>query len=171
MAHASESRNIVKNIFAGFGLIVFCLLVLFILFLTWKMPFHAYQLWAMQRRFRSDMHSIHPAESQLRAEMAEFGNFGNSNHCDYFVGEFRSSPLSKKEILKRYAAIATSSFVGNRLLETGVYFIDEDIFTDHPWSQWLEKYLPAHRHVMNQNTYLIFSEDEGNSPVGDIRCH
>ena len=117
------------------------------------------------------MQTMHPAQSELRAEMAEFGNFGNSNHCDYFVGEFRSISLSKEEVLQRYAAVATSSFVGNRWIEVGVDFVDDDIFTHYPWSEWLEKYLPNDKRITNQNTYLIFSEDEGNSPDGDIRCH
>lgn len=167
----SQESATVMRIFAGLGLIAFCLVVLFALSITWKIPIHNYQLWAMQRHFRSSMHSVHPVPSQILAEMAEFGLFGNSNHCDYFVGEFRSSPLSKEELLQGYAPVATSSFIGNRLVETGVYFIDEDVFTHYPLSEWLEKYLPEHRRVPRENTYLIFSEDAGNPPAGDIRCH
>ena len=135
------------------------------------MPFHAYRLWSMQSQFRSDMRSVHPAESQLLTEVKEFGLFGNSNHCDYFVGEFRSSPLSKEAVRQRYASVITSSFIGDRLVETDVYFVDEDVFTHYPWREWLEKYVPDTRHITNQNTYLIFSEDAGNPPDGDIRCH
>ena len=168
MKHA---YSIAMRIFAVFGVAVFCVIIWFVLAITWKMPIHDYQLRVLQKHFRSTMQTVHPAQSELRAEMAEFGNFGNSNHCDYFVGEFRSSPLSKEELLQGYASVATSSFVGNRLIEIGVYFIDADIFTHYPWSEWLEKYLPNDKHITNQNTYLIFSEDEGNPPDGDIRCH
>jgi len=118
------------------------------------------------------MQSVHPAQSQSITEMAEFGNFGESNHCDYIVGEFRSSPLSKEELLKKYAPVATSSFIGNRLVETGVYFMDEEFFEkDYLWSEWLSKYLPDRRHITNKNTYLIYSEDDMNPPDGDIRCN
>lgn len=118
------------------------------------------------------MQSVHPVESHLLAEMAEFGNFGNSNHCDYFVGEFRSSPLSKEKIREKYAAVATSSFIKDRLIETGVDFIDEEFFkTDYLSSEWLDKYLPDRRHITNENIYLIYSEDAMNPPDGDIRCH
>jgi len=167
----SRASDITMRVFAGFGLIVFCLLILFMLSITWKMPIHNYRLWAMQRHFRSSMHPVHPTPSQLRSEMAEFGLFGNSNHCDYFVGEFRSSPLSKEVLRQAYAVVATSSFIGDRLLETDVYFVDEDVFTHYPWSGWLEKYLPNHPRIAHENTYLIFSEDAGNSPNGDFRCH
>ncbi len=167
----TRESDIVMRIFAGFGLIVFCLFVLLVLSMTWKMPFHAYQLRIMQIRFRSTMHSLHPVGSQLLAEMRQFGNFGNSNHCDYLVGEFRSSHLSKEALRQRYAAVATSSFVGDRLLEVDVYFIDDDIFTHYPWSRWLQEYLPHERPPINENTYLIFSSNDGNPPDGDIRCH
>lgn len=168
----SRAYHITIRIFAIFGIAVFCIIIFFVADMTWLMPFHNYQLWRMQRSFRSTMRSTHPAQSQLITEMAEFGNFGESNHCDYFVGEFRFSTLSKEEILKKYAAIATSSFIGNRLIETNVYFIDEEFFKkDYLWSEWLSKYLPDRRHITNENIYLIYSEDAMNPPYGDIRCH
>ena len=158
-------------LFKGIEFIAVFLIVVFILSLTWKIPIHVYQLWAMQRDFRSSIAPMHPPESYLNAEVAEFGLFGNSNHCDYFVGEFRSSPLSKEKIRQTYASVITSTFVGNRLLEKDVYFTDEDIFTHYPWSDWMEKYLPDYHPVAYAQTYLIFSEDAGNPPDGDIRCH
>ncbi len=167
----SRAYHIALRIFSIFGVAIFCLILPFAIAITWKMPFHNYQLWKMQKNFRSTMQSVHPAESHLLAEMKEFGLFGNSNHCDYMVGEFRSSHLSKEMLRRAYAAVATSSFIGNRLVETDIYFTDEDIFTDYPWSEWLEKYLPDNRNAAKENTYLIFSGDDGNPPDGDIRCH
>lgn len=168
MASTSKKET---HIFRGIELVVALLVILFILSFTWKIPIHVYQLWAMQRDFRSSMAPMHPPESYLNAEVKEFGLFGDSNHCDYFVGEFRTSPLSKEKIRQTYASVITSAFVGNRLLETDVYFTDEDIFAHYPWSEWLEKYLPDYYPVADPQTYLIFSEDAGNSPDGDIRCH
>lgn len=163
---------IAMKICAILGAAVFLMILPLIVFMTWKMPLHNYQLWRMHKNFRSNMQSVHPAQSQLLAEVAEFGNFGQSNHCDYFVGEFRSSPLSKEKVLEKYAAVATSSFVGNRLIETGVYFIDEEFFKkDYLLSEWLEKYLPDNHSVADEHTYLIYSEDAMNPPDGDIRCH
>lgn len=160
------------RLFAIFGVAVFCIIIWFVAAITWKIPLHNYQLWKMQRHFRSTMQSMHPAQSQLLAEMAEFGNFGQSNHCDYLVGEFRSSPLSKEELLNKYSTVATSSFRRNRLIETGVYFTDEEFFEkDYLWSEWLSKYLPDRRHITNKSIYLIYSEDAMNPPDGDIRYH
>lgn len=164
--------RIAVRIFAIFGMIVFCVITPFIVAVTWKIPFHNYQLWNMQRNFRSSMQSVHPAGSRLLAEMAEFGNFGESNHCDYLVGEFRSSPLSKEEVLKNYAAVATSTFIGERSAEIGVYFIDGEFFKkDYLWSEWIEKYLPNNHGITNENIYVIYSEDAMNPPDGDIRCN
>lgn len=164
--------SITIGICAVLGIMALIPSLLFVAYITWKMPLHNYQLGNMQRHFRSTMQSVHPAQAKLLAEMAEFGNFGESNHCDYMVGEFRSSPLSKEEILKKYTAVATSSFIGNRLIETGIYFIDEEFFKkDYLFSGWLEKYLPDRRHITNENIYLIYSEDAMNPPDGDIRCH
>lgn len=168
----SRVYHTATKIFAVFGAVVFCMILPLAVFMTWMMPFHNYQLWKMQKNFRSTMQSVHPAGSRLLAEMAEFGNFGESNHCDYLVGEFRSSPLSQEELLKNYAAVATSSFVGNRWIETGVYFIDEEFFKkDYLWSEWLSKYLPDHVPSLDNTAYLVFSENEGNPPDGDIRCN
>lgn len=167
-----RAYHTLTELLVAFGVIFFCIIIWFVAAITWKMPSHNYQLWKMQRNFRSAMQSVHPAQSQLLTEMAEFGNFGESNHCDYIVGEFRSSPLSKEELLNKYAAVATSSFIGNRLMETGIYFTDEEFFEkDYLWSKWLSKYLPDRRHITNENTYLIYSEDAMNSPDGDIQCH
>ena len=167
-----RAYDILTQLLVTFGIIAFCFIIIIVADSTWKIPLHNYQLRMMQKHFRSTMQSVHPMPSELRAEIAEFGNFGNSNHCDYFVGEFRSSPLPKNKILEQYAAVATSSFIGNRLIETGVHFVDEDFFKkDYLLSEWLEKYLPDYPHITNENIYLIYSEDAMNPPDGDIRCH
>lgn len=88
------------------------------------------------------------------------------------VDAARGSTLNVLKIRhKNYAAVATSTFIGDRLVETGVDFIDEEGFTYDPSSVWLEKYFPDRRHITNENTYLIYSEDAMNPPDGDIRCH
>lgn len=163
--------RIKERVFPGLEMIALFLIGWFILSITWKIPFHQYQLWKMQRNFRSQMRPVHPKESNLIAEVREFHSSGMSNHCDYLVGEFRSTMLSKEAVLHAYAGVVTSSFIGNRLVETDVYFSDEDIFMHDPWDKWLEKYLPDHSSLMHENAYLIFSSDDGNSPEGDIRCH
>jgi hypothetical protein len=160
------------RIFAIFGVIIFCLIVWYAVAVTWKMPFHNYQLWKLQKSFRSIMQSTHPAPSKLRGEVAEFGNFGNSNHCDYLAGEFRSSTLSKEQLTQAYAGMTILSFDKISRLPVEVYFTDEGFFKDdYLWSRWRSKYLPDQQDVSGENTYLVFASSDMHPPDGDIRCH
>lgn len=164
--------HIAMKIFVVLGIAVFCLIIWFIAVTTWKMPLHNYQLWILQKHFRLTMRPIHPPQSELRTEVAEFGNLGNSNHCDYLVGEFRSSVLSKEELKRVYAETAILSFDKVSRLLVEVYFTDEDVFErDYLWSGWLSKYLPNQPYAPEGNTYLVFASSDLNPPDGDIRCH
>jgi len=168
----NRANHIAVRVFAVFGVTVFCAIILFVAGITLKMPLHNYRLWVLQRNFNSTMKSAHPVPSELRVEVAEFGNLGNSNHCDYLVGEFRSSTLSKEQLKQAYAGITTLSFDKISPLPVEVYFTDEDIFEeDYLWSGWLSKYLPDQHNSSGENTYLIFTSSDMHSPAGDIRCH
>ena len=172
MKHAYQ---ILMRLFAIFGIVVFCVILLYVIAVTWGIPIHNYRLWVLQKNFRSTVQPLHPAQSQLRAEMAEFGNFGNSNHCDYMVGEFRSSSLSKEAVMRAYAGAIVPSFSShdkNSPLPVEVYFTDEDIFhNDYTWSEWLSKYLSRKPATSDKNTYLVFTSSDMHPPDGDIRCH
>lgn len=159
------------RVFAIFGVPVFCLIVWYIVAVTWRMPIHNYQLKALQRYFRSAVLSLHPIQSEFRAEMAEFGNFGNSNHCDYLAGEFRSSSLPREIIMQAYTGATILSFDKISRLPVEVYFTDEDAFTHPPWEEWLSKYLPYQSSVANKDTFLVFAASDLHPPNGDIRCH
>ena len=146
------------TIFSAFFLIAISLT----LYLTYRIPFNNYYLKTFQNNFRQSIKSFHPAQSSLIAEMAETGNFGESNHCDFLAGEFRASPFSKEVLQKIYP---------DDFLTAGVYFIDDDIFMDYPYNEWKEKYLRDYKPKENENVYLVWVADEDNSPDGDIRCH
>lgn len=142
----------------------------------WKMPVHNMKLYAFQQNF--DRLS-HPQHSRLVAEIREFGNFGNSNHCDYFVGEFRESTESREAIVDHYSNQHTSPPDESQGVWSGppptktdveVYFLNDDVFEHWPWSDWLRKFvsqLPKDR----ENIYLVFALESGYPPVGDLRCH
>ena len=118
------------------------------------------------------MQPLHPAQSALITEAVEFGNFGNSNHCDYFAGEFRSSALPKGKIIDAYRSAPFLSFDGSNRLPIEVYFLDEkDTFHWWPWSEWLEKYLPSRPAIPGEHTYLVSAISAMHPPEGDIRCH
>ncbi len=146
------------TIFSVIFLIVFSLA----LYLTYKIPFNNYYLKTFQNNFRQSIKSFHPAQSSLITEMAETGNFGESNHCDFLAGEFRSSPLPEEVLEQFYFKDSMSS---------GVYSINDDIFTYSPWLEWKEKYLRNYKPRENENVYLVWTADDDNSPDGDIRCH
>ncbi len=162
------------RIAAALSILVFFCAAAFLLFMSWKIPVHNYQLYVLQKHFRHTMQPIHPPQSTLIAEMAEFGNFGNSNHCDYLVGEFRSSALPREEVQKAYGEVKVLSFDGVSHLPLEIYFAEtlrEAAEHDYYWQSWLETYLPAQKHALYQDTYFVSVASDMHSPDGDLRCH
>lgn len=164
-----------KVMFIILGAVVLLLCVDFLVALTWRVPVHNANLRAFERSFES---VLHPTQSTLHARHAEFGNFGNSNHCDYFVGEFRSSPLQRSEIARHYAGktirspdITQHAWDGEPPAESEieVYFTDDDVFEWYPWSEWLGKV--KQRPETGEAMYLAFALEDGYPPRGDFRCH
>ena len=166
-----RTRNIFKNIFAVFGVVVFCLIAWLVFISTWSIPSHQLNTYLFQRQFRDAMRPLHPAQSMLIAEAVEFGNFGNSNHCDYFAGEFRSSSLAREEVKNAYRNAPNLSFDGSNYLPVDVYFLDEgDLFDRWPWSGWLEKYFGHRGSVSAEGRYVVFAMSSMHSHAGDFRC-
>lgn len=165
-----------KAAFTILGAVILLLCVDFLVALTWRVPVHNAHLRAFERSFES---VLHPTQSTLHARHAEFGNFGNSNHCDYFVGEFRSSRLSRAEIEQHYRGMTIhppdtklSVWDGDppTQSEIEVYFSNAGIWGSWPWSEWLQDDL--HFFSDNEKTvYLVFAEEDGYPPLGDFRCH
>lgn len=151
--------------------IICCILALAIL-LTYKMPWNQYQLWILQKNFRSIVNTNAATQSSLLAEFAMVDHWGNSNLCDYYVGQFRSSPLPRETLEKSYSSLVIPSFPKdeNNPLKLEVYFTDDDIFKDYYYSNLLNKYLP-NRLPTDQNIYLVWASSESHNPNGDIRCH
>ncbi|MEK7218291.1 MAG: hypothetical protein AAB728_02395 [Patescibacteria group bacterium] len=151
-------------------------LILFMSPVLWKIPIHNMKLSAYQRHFAS---IVHPKGTTLVAGVRDFGGFGNSNHCDYFVGEFRSSDLPRETVVRHYQGLfipppdeLLGVWDGAPPQRTGieVYFLDDEIFQHWPWSDWLNSTasrLPEDR----QNVYLAFALQDGYPPIGDFRCH
>lgn len=164
---------IAEKIFSVFGFIVFCFILWLVFISTWSIPFHMLQTYLFQKQFGDEMRPFHPAQSTLLARAVDFGNFGQSNHCDYFAGEFRSGALSREEIQDAYKNAPLLSFDGSNPLSVDVSFIDDnDMFSRWPLSEWLGKYLPQpHRSVSGKNIYLVYAISAMHPPDGDFRCH
>jgi len=107
----TRTYNITLRIFAGFGFIVFCLIVVLFAITMWKAPLHQFNLWRLERNFQA-IAPYHPADSNLLLKRKDFGGLfsGASNSCDYFVGEFRSAARSKEEITRSYNGLSIDSF-------------------------------------------------------------
>src|SRR3989338_8480613 len=110
VAMIKEILKIFACMLVWIAVFFFGFFVLFIVVVTWKIPLHNYQLYVLQRHFRDTVLPLNPTQSTRIAELAEFGNFGQSNHCDYIVGEFRKSAFSREEVQKAYAGVGILSF-------------------------------------------------------------
>lgn len=145
--------------------------------LIWRVPLHNANLWAFQKNFAK---IAHPEKSRLLIALKDFGNFGNSNHCDYFSGEFRSSSLPHDDIVRHYADMTIPSpdttqhaWDGEPPMESDVevYFtdFDRDLFEWYPWSEWLTQ-IPQQAEQHDETMYLVFAMEDGYPPRGDYRC-
>jgi hypothetical protein len=144
--------------------IVSSIIILFILFFAWKMPFNNVYLTMFQYDFNKSINQLNPMQSNLIAEAAEVSNWANGNQCEFLVGQFRSSALSKEEIEKIYPY---------DFFTAGVYFFDNNKEEDYgtPWRNWKERYLENYKYKEGENVYLVWKSKTDYNVSGDIRCH
>lgn len=172
VAMIRESLSIVWYMLLWVAVFFLGFFVLLIIMFTWKIPLHTYQLRVLQRHFHTEVQAF--PNSVLRSEMREFGNFGQSNHCDYIVGEFRSSPLPKEEIAQFYTGTSVHPFDKTSRLPVEIYFAEdlhEAALHDYYWEYWLEKYIPTQKDAVDDHTYFVFTMSAMHPPDGDFRCH
>ncbi len=168
-----ELLSIVGCMLLWIAVFFFGFFVLFLIVMTWKIPLHNYQLRVLQRHFQNTAQPLHPAQSTLLTKMAEFGNFGQSNHCDYIVGEFRKSAFSREEVQKAYAGVGILSFDKTASIPIEVYLVDDiqdAAGYDYYLRSWLEAYVPTQEQNA-QDLYFVFAMSAMHSPDGDFRCH
>ena len=130
-----------------------------------------YRLWKVERSFRA---IDHPPGTKLIKRLREVGLLiGNSNHCDYFVGELRSYTGRPEAI----AAAYRSAKVWNPLPDGGeirVVFlkdgqIPEEERFETPYKlremkEWGD--VPA-----KGKMYFVYFLAAGQDPGLDLRCH
>lgn len=155
--------RVTTRMFAVFGAITFCIIVVFVVTTSWKMPIHQFNLWKLEKDFQAFTPS-HPTDSIPVLAFKRFGGLFNSaaNSCDYFVGEFRTGAGSKEDILEYY-----------RNLSVHVRFWDEDDFwIYYPWSDLYGKLLlrigkfPSEQ----KGLYVVFISENVSPPYADFRC-
>ena len=157
------------------ALLVLISIILWIVALWFSMiPFNNYKLSVIRRQF-DHVNSSGIAQSRLLAEKSEVAHWGNSNLCDYYVGQFRASPLAKAEIEKAYENLTISSFKSdkNSPLKLGILFTDDEWFIDNSyyWYQWWQDHSGQLNIRPDENTYLAYAISDSYDALGDIRCH
>ena len=170
----TRASDIMIRIFAGFGLIVFCLIVLFTIVAIWKAPVHQFNLWILGRNFKT-INPYHPGDSQYVLRIRDFGNLfrAASNGCDYLVGEFRSGKGSQEDIARQYNGLFIKSLDNTGPVPVEVRFFDNENWMDpYTWSDWRDK---AQKHAdpatLQGALYMVFARQTDYPPYGDIRCH
>lgn len=170
----SRTSDIVRNIFAGFGLIVFLLIAVFAVATMRKAPIHQFNLWTLGKNFKV-VGAYHPKDSKYMLRVRDFGNLfrGASNGCDYLVGEVRVGKGSHEDIMRRYDGVMVKSFDDAEPVPAEVRFFDTENWMDpYRWSDWKERAQAHIDAVHSEDTpYLVFARQSDYPPDGDIRCH
>jgi hypothetical protein len=152
-------------------------LSLIVLALAW--PFvgaprvNDFRLWRVERSFDSVKH---PSGTRLVMRIREVGLLiGNSNHCDYFVGELRSYSGEPERIKAAYAGARVWEPIPEGAGEVRVVFPqngkvpNEDAFTV-PYlledsADW--GVIPK----FGEKLYYVYFLSAGQDPGFDFRCH
>lgn len=158
-------RGVARRSFALFGLLVFLFLLGFFTVTSWKMPIHQFNLWKLERGFRAALPS-HPADSVRVLSFKKFGGRFSSaaSSCDYFVGEFRTSSLTKEALRHYYLSRAPSMHLR--------FWDEEDFWIYYPWSELYGELLrifddgPSEQ----EGLYAIFTLQTIQPPYHDVRC-
>ena len=170
----SRPFNTAKNIFAGFGLIIFLAIAAFFIVAMWRAPIHQFNLWMLERNFKA-VSSHHPENSRYVLKVRDFGNLfrGASNGCDYLVGEMRVGKGSQEEIARYYHGLFIKSFDNTGSIPVEVHFFDkeENWMDPYHWSDWRDRaqaYIESA--ALDGTPYMVFARQDGYPPYGDMRC-
>ena len=141
-------------------------------FLSKGVPLHDLRLWRLEKNFQA-VASYHPPESILLQKKTYLGGpyTHGSGTCDYFVGEIRSSPLSKKKIRQAYNSNSIKSFNNAGRIPLTVLFFDEERWTmNSPLGDWWDEWYGNLSAATAQTVYFVFASQEGYPYLGDYRC-
>lgn len=136
------------------------------------MPLNTLSLWRMERALVSSV--AHPADSHIMERRSFLGSrYINSSECTFVAGEFRSTSLSRGEIIAAYDGVTVHIFGFARRMRVNVIIADDDarLPLDEPADDWLYDFTErVDTRVDNTTYYLVYLYEEGRSPWGDDRC-
>lgn len=160
---------------AVFGGLISFFIILLVIYFTWKMPFHNFNLWMLEKNFQA-VASRHPADSRLLLKNKYIGGLypDGSTSCNYFVGEFRSAPLPEEKITLAYKDLLITSIERTGDVPVEILFLNSDkgFLDHHPWYEWQEKLHQSLDLSTEQDTvYLVFAAQKNYPQAGDIRCY
>lgn len=121
----------------------------------------------------------HPASSESLATSSRTGNLGcASNHCDYFVGNLRSTSLSREALLAHYGNMTIPSPPDpyfEEPTEIQLWFFEKEVPECEPEVDRLfnepENWRVDLSEYADKTLYIAFAEAAGAPPGADIRCH
>ena len=151
----------------------FTLLIIgFLILLTWKIPVNNFNLLRLNKNFES-LSALHPLSSKRLLKFSDFGNFGESGgQCGYIIGEFRTSQLTKEEIMYYYKDLVIDSFKQDEVISLEVLFLDDGNFAHYPWSKWASfLYQKIQSSIQSPVIYLVIAASHNHLADGDIRCY
>jgi len=152
-------------------------LVLFSPFIVASMLLNNADLKAFKRGFGT---IVHPPASASLAISSRVGNLGcASNHCDFFVGNLRASPLPQDALLAHYTGMTIPAPFDRTIFgestEVQIWFFDDEVPECAPAVDGLFNRqqdwgvdLSAHS---GRTIYMVYAEEAGAPPGADIRCH
>lgn len=113
----------------------------------------------------------HPTESRLLKRVLVVDNFGlASNQCDYAAGEFRATPLPKKDVADFYAPLVNSTQSLTAKLTYEIYFAEDA--DEHGYLGVYEDMLQTYKQKPSSGERVyLFLIMEVHPPGPDFRCH
>ncbi len=137
------------------------------------MPWHDLTLWRAERTLASFI--AHPSNSHAIERKTFFGSrYTDISECTYVVGEFRSSSLSRDEILRAYKGRSTGffSFAPNIPVHMVIIEKDTSLPLDNPADGWITNFQQnINKNKSDTTYYLVYLYEKGKPWWGDIRCH
>lgn len=171
---------LLSAIATGMLLSPFVIIMLSVLLFLFLIPVNMLLNNADLRSFERGFAAIeHPLSTKSLATSSRTGNLGcASNHCDYFVGNLRSTSLSREALLAHYGDMTISSPPDpyfKEPTEIQLWFFDEEVPECEPEVDGLFNE-PEHWGVdlsehADKTLYIAFAEAAGAPPGADIRCH
>jgi hypothetical protein len=135
-------------------------------------PLHNLSLWRMERVLALSI--THPLNSSVVERHSFLGTrYTNTSECTYVAGEFRSTSLSREELLSVYKDITVDIFGFTRAMPVHVVIakLDAPLSLDEPATNWVVNFAQnIGTHTADTTYYLVYLYEKGRFPWGDYRC-